>query len=60
MCMSCGCGAPNDDHGDEREADRIGGMSAEDRDWESASQDRNRRAQERDATAPTDAGDDQR
>lgn len=44
---------PSRDYRDERETDRLAGMSDEDREWETASLDRNRRAQERDHTPPS-------
>lgn len=53
-------GAPVDaerNYGDEREANRVGGLSDEDREWEAASLERNRQAQERGKTPPADGGD---
>ncbi|HYH12891.1 MAG TPA: hypothetical protein VD789_11095 [Thermomicrobiales bacterium] len=40
------------DYRGERETDRLGGMSAEDREWEAASLERNRQSQERNRTTP--------
>jgi hypothetical protein len=37
---------------DERETSRLGGMSEEDRAWEAASQERNTKAEARDASPP--------
>ncbi len=44
----------------ERETDRLGGMSQEDREWEAASLERNRQAQEREQMPPGDAADERR
>lgn len=41
------------DYGNEREAGRLGGMSDEDRAWESASLERNRKSVERDQPPQT-------
>lgn len=43
---------PSRNYTDERETDRVGGMSAEDREWEAASIQRNRDAEERDTAPP--------
>lgn len=41
------------DYQGERETDRLGGMSAEDREWEAASLERNRQTQEAREKPPT-------
>ena len=43
---------PSRNYTDERESDRVCGMSAEDREWEAASIQRNRDAKERDTAPP--------
>lgn len=44
---------PARDYTEERETNRVGGMSDEDREWEAGSQRKNREAQERDQSPPT-------